>query len=293
MSRRRTSSTPTFSVPSVPVGTPMRRRPSICRSGSGAHHWRAGDLFVTLDRLEPKHSADRLEAAYAGAASLRAAGLEFVHPSVPTTGGTFTVPLSGGALSCTLWRDGVPGGRLDLSWTIEALRRLHAVPPRGLPPWRPLVGTGFADQTVLLVREKWGPGPYADHARDAVRDRLVDIAAWTSRYHHLAEVALDRHWVATHGEPDQGNQLLTSDGRLLVDWESLRLAPAELDLRTLVDAGCDPADVGADREMLELFGLEWRLDEISQYAAWFAAPHTGTESDRVAFGGLLHELDRP
>jgi spectinomycin phosphotransferase len=35
-----------------------------------------------------------------------------------------------------------------------------------------------------------------------------------------------------------------------------------------------------------------RLDDISQSAAWFSAPHTGTASDRVAIGGLLHELTR-
>ncbi len=39
--------------------------------------------------------------------------------------------------------------------------------------------------------------------------------------------------------------------------------------------------------MLELFDLEWRLDEIDQYAAWFAAPHTGTADDEIAFGGLV------
>ena len=41
-----------------------------------------------------------------------------------------------------------------------------------------------------------------------------------------------------------------------------------------------------------MFDLEWRLDEISQYADWFAAPHTGTSSDEVAYGGLLGELER-
>ncbi len=44
--------------------------------------------------------------------------------------------------------------------------------------------------------------------------------------------------------------------------------------------------------MVELFDLEWRLDEIAQYAAWFAAPHSGTASDEVAYGGLLGELER-
>ena len=47
-----------------------------------------------------------------------------------------------------------------------------------------------------------------------------------------------------------------------------------------------------DWEMVELFDLEWRLDEIAQYAAWFSAPHTGTRSDEVAYGGLLGELQR-
>ncbi len=51
-------------------------------------------------------------------------------------------------------------------------------------------------------------------------------------------------------------------------------------------------ETDADPEMLELFDLEWRLDEISQYAAWFAAPHTGTADDQIAFEGLLHELER-
>ncbi|MGI8523381.1 MAG: phosphotransferase family protein [Nocardioides sp.] len=261
--------------------------------GFGAHHWRAGDLFVTLDTFRSRHTATSLEAAYAGAAALHAAGLEFVHPSLPTTDGSFTVPLGGGALSCTPWRDGTSGGDLDLDWTSEVLRRLHVVPPPvDLPEWRPLVDRNFAEQTTELSGRGWGPGPYADRARDAVRDHLVDIATWTSRYHHLAEVAEGHEWVATHGEPHAANQLATREGRLLIDWESLKLAPPELDLRTLVDAGLDPVDVGADPEMLELFDLEWRLDEISQYAAWFAAPHTGTQDDRIAFGGLLHELER-
>jgi spectinomycin phosphotransferase len=45
--------------------------------------------------------------------------------------------------------------------------------------------------------------------------------------------------------------------------------------------------------MVELFDLQWRLDEISQYSEWFAAPHTGTRDDDIAIGGLLEELTRP
>ena len=95
--------------------------------------------------------------------------------------------------------------------------------------------------------------------------------------------------MSTHGEPHSDNQLLTATGRYLVDWESLKLAPRERDLRDLVDAG---ATVEADPDMLELFDLEWRLDEVDQYIAWFAAEHDGTEDDRIAFDDLMHELTR-
>jgi spectinomycin phosphotransferase len=267
--------------------------------GFGAHHWAAyvdgsPRLFVTLDRLEPKRTAASLEAAYAGAAALHTAGLEFVLPSIAGADGSFTRPFADGALSCTPWRHGTPGGELDLAWTTEALRRLHrTTPPPGLPLWRPLVGRDFAQRTAALADRTWGPGPYADPAREAVRGHLADLAVWTARYHDLAVDVRGRTWVATHGEADEGNQLLTAEGRLLVDWESLKLAPAELDLRTLVDAGADPDDVGAERRMLELFDLEWRLSEISEFAAWCAAPHDGTADDEIAFGGLLYELERP
>jgi spectinomycin phosphotransferase len=264
--------------------------------GFGAHHWaayarRSPRLFVTLDRLTPPRAADRLEAAYAGAVALHDAGLEFVLAPLPAADGRCTIPFAAGALSCTSWRDGESGGDLDVSWTATALNRLHAVdPPRGFPRWSPLVGPEFADLAGGLVVHEWGPGPYAERARCAIRDHLDDVRRWTARYHHLADRARDRPWVVTHGEPSSWNQLLTPDGRVLIDWESAVLAPAELDLRLLVGAG---AEVDADREMLELFDLEWRLDEISQYAEWFAAPHDGTADDTIAFGGLSHELTRP
>ena len=267
--------------------------------GFGAHHWAASAgteprCFVTYDQTADSQEAfATLATAYDGAGHLRERGLEFVIAPVPTDQGRRLVPFARGALSCTPWRDGTSGGQLDPSWTLTALRRLHATdPPAGLTPWRPKVGPDLAETLAALTGRPWGPGPYADAARAGVTARLDDVARWTARYHHLAEVARDRSWVAAHGEPHSDNQLLTAEGRFLVDWDTLRLAPAEVDLRVLVEAGARPEDVGADRDMLELFDLEWRLDEIDQYADWFAAPHTGTRDDEIAFGGLSHELER-
>lgn len=264
--------------------------------GFGAHHWAAYDtsgprLFVTLDRLAPKRTAADLEAAYAGTVELHDAGLEFVLAPVPCRTGEHTVAFGDAALSCTPWRVGRSPETLDVDWTASALARLHAAtPPPGLPQWAPLVRPDFAGTTAALIGRSWGPGPYADEARAAVTEHVCDIARWTARYHHLAGVAGERAWVATHGEPHSDNQLVAGTQHFLVDWESLKLAPAERDLRALVEAG---ADVEVDPAMVEMFDLEWRLDEISQYAAWFAAPHAGTRDDEIAFHGLLHELTRP
>ena len=264
--------------------------------GFGAHHWAAycrdrPVYFVTFDRLGPKRSAEDLEAAYAGAVALRLAGLEFVVAPLTSASGSPIARFGQGALSCTVWEHGQPGGPLDVAWTSQALGRLHDVPaPERIPVWKPLVPPGFVADMELRLGQPWGPGPYADLARNAVRDRLADLAGWTARYHELAGQAHGRAWVATHGEPHSDNQLLTARGRHLVDWESLKLAARERDLRVLLDAG--EATVEADPEMLQMFDLEWRLDEIDQYAAWFAAEHAGSEDDRIAFGDLLHELIR-
>lgn len=264
--------------------------------GFGAHHWTAYGrdepvLFVTLDRLGRKRSAEDLEAAYAGAGALRLAGLEFVLAPLPGAGGSPVVRFGDGALSCTVWERGQSGGPLDVAWTSQALAKLHVVlPPDGIPIWEPLVSHTFAAEMELRLQQPWGPGPYADPARNAVREHLADLDRWTARYHELAADAHGRVWVATHGEPHSENQLLTARGRHLVDWESLKLAPRERDLRVLLDAG--EARVEADPAMVEMFDLEWRLDEIDQYAGWFAAEHPGSNDDRLGFGDLLHELRR-
>jgi spectinomycin phosphotransferase len=143
------------------------------------------------------------------------------------------------------------------------------------------------------VRRPWDSGPYAEQARAALAGRLSDLERWVMRYLDLAARTDPSRWVATHGEPHSRNQLRTDDGRtVLVDWESLKLGPRERDLRVLVDQGYGEL-CGHDPDLVEMFDLEWRLDEIAQYADWFEALHAGTDSDRVAIGGLLHELERP
>jgi spectinomycin phosphotransferase len=263
--------------------------------GFGAHHWSATVrgrpvYFLTLDALGQKHGAASLESAYAVASGLMFP-LDFVVAPVPSHGGTWTVPLADGAFSVTPWIVGENPPHLDLDVVADMLRRLHAVaPPPGLREWTTITPASLPFELAELVRTPWETGPYGERARSAVRGRLDAIEEWSATYHALADIARRRAWVITHGEPGEHNLMVTVGKTRLVDWETILLAPAERDWRTLVERGL-PAD-HLDAAMLDLFDLEWRLDEISQYASWFSSPHSGTAGDKVAMGGLLHELVR-
>ena len=271
--------------------------------GFGAHHWRAEQAgvpiwFVTYDRFSDRHTASSLAAAYTGAIELAEGGLQFVLAPALARFGDVLLPVAGGALSCTPWVTGQVVGEGPLidaataAQNIADLTTLHTFPPpEQIPRWKPVIGPDLGVRLEYLVAEPWETGPYGEPARAVIAQRLTDVHAWTDRYLELAAVTVDRRWVATHGETHTANQLRTADGIRFVDWESLKLAPRERDLSTLVQAGWGD-HVRADRAMVELFDLEWRLSEIDAYAVWFAAPHTGSTDDRVAYGGLQGELGR-
>jgi spectinomycin phosphotransferase len=263
--------------------------------GFGAHHWAVGRggeraYFATLDVLGSRHSAASLEAAYR-TATLLAEELDAVVAPLLDRNGRCTATLGGRALSLTPWSPYPTPAVLDGAATAAVLRGLHAcAPPAGTPTWRPRVAADLADQLTRLSENPWRRGPFGEAARRAVRAHLHDLRRWTARYHALSAVARGRAWVVTHGEPHEANQLTDGDRIWLVDWESVKLAPPERDWRTLHDRG---HAVPADPAMLELFDLEWRLDEVDQYARWLAGPHAGSASDALALDGLREELTRP
>jgi spectinomycin phosphotransferase len=271
--------------------------------GFGAHHWRAEQAgvpiwFVTYDRFGDRHTESSLAAAYAGAIELAARGLEFVLAPALASSGDVLLPVADGALSCTPWVDAevvADGPLIDAATAaqnIADLTRLHTLArPEQIPRWKPLIAPDLDVRLSRVVAEPWQTGPYGESSRAVIAHSLTDVHAWTERYLQLAAEAVDRGWVLTHGETHTANQIRTADGIRFVDWESLKLAPRERDLSTLVQAGYGD-QLGADRAMVELFDLEWRLSEIDAYATWFAAPHTGTTDDRVAYRGLQGELDR-
>ena len=114
-----------------------------------------------------------------------------------------------------------------------------------------------------------------------------------SREHaRLLALADPASYVVTHGEPHVRNQWLARGRTYLVDWESLKLAPRERDLATLVHEGRD-VDHEPSRRWCASSTWSGGSSEIWSFAQWLQGPHPGDSDDHTALGGLTEELTRP
>lgn len=257
--------------------------------GFGGWHWRADGpdgprLFVTLDQ-RLWHTAESLEATYAGALAL-AHDLDFVHAPLPHRDGTLTVPCGDGSLSCTRWVDGSRPEEFGAE-AAELVRRLHRAPvPPGVPTWSPAVPGGLTDELADWVSAPWSEGPFGEEARGQVLPALGAVRAGLTDYLELCRRVDPTTFVATHGEPHVHNQWRAGDGRLLLlDWETLRLAPAARDM-----GGGTEGWFEHDPSMLRLFRLEWHLSEIRSFSDWLRGPHEDDADTRTALRALAHEI---
>ena len=85
---------------------------------------------------------------------------------------------------------------------------------------------------------------------------------------------------------------------MLIDWDTVLLAPPERDLWALIDEEPQIArdytrrtGVEVDEAAIELYRLWWDLCGISLYVALFRAQHRDTEDCGVAWDGLQRYLD--
>ena len=257
--------------------------------GFGGWHWRADARgeprwFVTLD--PPLwHTAESAEATYAAAAS-HAATQTCVHASVPSAQARYTSTLGAGWLSLTPWVTGRRPTTIDAD-AVRAVRDLHAAPaPEGILTWEPAVRPELVDELGAWTAEPWTAGPLGEPARRALRAGLADVGCGLTAYLRLLDRLDPSAYVPTHGEPGVHNQWRADDGRLLLlDWETLRLAPRERD----VLAGY--ADLlPHDPALLDLVRLEWQLSEVGSYAEWLRGPHQDDADTRTALGGLREKL---
>ena len=295
--------------------------------GGGSYHWvvtggPGEQWFVTVDDLDDKNWLGRtrpavfsgLRAAMDAALWLRReAGLGFVVAPVPALDGQAVRPL-GDAFTVAVfpylygspgeWAKPLPAA--DLDELVAMLAALHRVDPAAvrLPrrdmelSWR-----GDLEEALRELGRPWtGGGPFTEPARallagaaGPVRRGLEALDQWASRPTPAANL------VITHGEPHPGNVIrmpangtgAARGGIMLIDWDTVALAPPERDLwMVATEAGDElrryteltgrPVDATA----LELYRLRWALDDISCFVRDLRAPHRRTPGTEHAWQAL-------
>lgn len=292
--------------------------------GAGAFHWvcagrRMPRWFVTADDVTTPGRLEELLDTYAAARELATRGHHVVVPTVPplvsapaddTEEAPVGVVVGSYLVTVTAYLEGAsgPGEYADdnqRTLVAGALGDLHSdTPPRRVRTWAP--GPPLRTELLRLLAtldRPWRSGPMGESARTALRDNVAEVHRLYGRHDALATRAESGRagWVPTHGEPHTANVLWRAAGPVLVDWESLRLAPRERDLRTVLRgaAGAEPlsayvAHGGSgvlDDDMVELFDLEWWLWDVADFAVRFSRPHTGDADDARFHAALLAELD--
>jgi spectinomycin phosphotransferase len=288
--------------------------------GGGSHHWRcaaggeewfvsADDLTATFHAAADEDSAfAALVRAYATAAALRGAGLEFVVAPLPDGEGRVLRRLGRRyAVRVAPVIPGAPGefgvySAEDRRRVAGLVGRLHAASARVAD-----AGTGTADLAVpsraglmaaiAEIGRRWDAGPLAEPARALLAPRALEVRRRLEEHDDGAARVRARSaaWVVTHGEPHGGNVIFDPDGGLhLIDWDTALLAPRERDLHMVLGAdltGWDEyraaaGDVELDREALDLYRRMWALADIASFVAQLRRPHADTVDMQHALGAL-------
>jgi len=292
--------------------------------GFGSHHWSVSGggftRFVTVDDLDARkrtasttrdESAARLSFALDVARSLRDAGLEFVvAPLLDQTGNTLFRINDRYVVAVYEFLEGVShefGPYPTRTDRLAVLDRIvtvhHATAVAGDIAIADDLAIPSRDQLAIVLDDRdieWGPGPFAERAKELLGEHADAVVAVSARYDELCNKVSERRdrFVLTHGEPHRANTIDTADGVALIDWDTALLAPPERDLWALIDQDSDMADayrertgVGLDPNALALYRLWWDLCEICLYVEQFRSVHHETDDTHMAWKALQEHLD--
>jgi hypothetical protein len=292
--------------------------------GGGSYHWVVRDLegrrgFVTVDDLDVKPwLGDTRESVFAGlesafdaAVALRDSGLDFVV--APTlAGGGETVRRVGARYAIALFPfvDGDAGefGRYndaERAAILTMLAELHQATPVAATMTRTvdlgLPGRGELESALNALDQTWSGGPFSEPARQALARHASEVAELLSLFDRLAADVARRsgNWVVTHGEPHAGNVMRTGDEYVLIDWDTVALAPAERDLWMLVGDAAGPVDIYTDvtgheldQVAVDFFRLTWDLADTAAFTRQLRSPHRHNEDTMRAFKALTYYVTR-
>jgi spectinomycin phosphotransferase len=293
--------------------------------GFGSYHWVASDSrgtrrFVTVDDLDWKpwlgdtqeSVFDGLMRAFGTAVALRDAGLGFVVGPIVTSDGE-AVRRIGARRTVALFpfvegqagQFGDYGTAEERAAVVTMFARLHEATSavdsvaRRIDHHQP--GRRYLESGLREVDRTWSGGPFSEPARQALAEHAADLAELLRLFDRLSRDVAGRSikWVVTHGEPHAANLIRTNVGRMLVDWDTVALAPPERDLWMLLgDTGDDGTAHAAattyadatghepDGVAMDFFRLMWDLGDLAAYTHVLRSPHRESEDTVKAYDGL-------
>jgi spectinomycin phosphotransferase len=289
--------------------------------GGGSYHWVVRDgegrrWFVTVDDLDDKAwlGSTRpavmtgLRSAMDTALTLRRdVGLEFVVAPVPGCDGTAVRPVgTRHAVAVFAFLSGTPGRwgeavsapeRSALADTLAALHRATPAVADGAPVAAiDLPRRGALDAALRDVGQPWRTGAFAEPARAVLAGAERQVRRLLEAFDRMAGAARAGAVVLTHGEPHPGNTIRVGTQRMLVDWDTVGLAPPERDLWWVMGEGtlryAELTGRSADPAMLAFYRLRWALDDISSFVDRLRGEHRHTADTEHAWRGLKDTVAR-
>lgn len=287
--------------------------------GGGSYHWVVSNAagtrgFVTVDDLDRKAwLGDTREAVFDGlrrafdtSLALRNHGLDFVVAPSPSSSGE-TVRRLGPRHTIALFPflDGQAGRfgeyTTEQSAVLRMLAELHQATPAVESTARTLElelpGRNELDAALREVDQPWAGGPFSEPAREALTggaQAVIEQLAHADRLSaDLASRGVAR--VVTHGEPHAANVMRVGKTHVLIDWDTVALAPPERDLWML--AGADGEDLAAytaatdhtpDQAAVDFYRLAWDLGDLSEYLTVLRSPHRETVDTRRAHDSVAN-----
>jgi spectinomycin phosphotransferase len=283
--------------------------------GGGSYHWvvtdhEEGRGFVTVDDLDWKpwlgetraSVFEGLRRAFDTAVALSESGVDFVVAPIPDASGEslrrLTPRYSIALFPFVAGRVGRFGRyeRAERAAFLMMLDELHRATPVVVSvagsvdlhlPGRPELEAAVDD-----LDEPWLGGPFSERARQALARHASDIVELLALSDGLAADVADRSSdrVITHGEPHAGNMMWDGERHLLVDWDTVGLAPPERDFWMLVDdpSGADAIARDLDPVALSFFRLRWDLADLAAFTHQLRSPHRQSEDTVKAYDALMY-----
>lgn len=292
--------------------------------GGGSYHWvvhdgRGGHWFATVDDLDGKGwlgdsraaVSQNLRAAMDTALALRHnAGLRFVVAPIPALHGETVLPMGSkyavavfpfvhGA-SGRFGEDLPAGERAQFVGILAALHRSTPAVARAPVCQITLPGRGALETALGELGQPWHGGPFAEPARALLTSTARQTRHLLGTFDELAgDVTAGPENVITHGEPHPANVIRAGTGRMLIDWDTVGLAPPERDLWMVVsDTGEEsrrytratgrPVDPAA----LAFYRIRWALADIAAFVQRFRTRHRRSADTEHMWLSLKRTLAR-